>query len=118
MPQRIDELPLYAGDGRPDRADFCPPNGVHRDDGGRLRQAVALAYVDAEFLDEVLLDLERERRAAADDEAQALHVVGRRELRQEAADGRDDVEVIHLLLADDGDRFLWREAVEDDDLCA
>ena len=114
----VDELPLDAGDGGTDGADDGLSDRIHRDDGRGFREAVAFAYIDAEFLDEILLDLERQRRAAADDEAEALHVLRRRELREEAANGRNHIEIVDFFLADDADRLFWREAVEDDDLCA
>lgn len=70
----VDELP---GDARHDGAagaDFRLFGRVHRDDRRRLGKAVALADVDAELVHEILLDLERQRRAARDDEAQRGHV--------------------------------------------
>ena len=82
----VNELP---GDARNDGAtgaDFRLLGRVHRDDWRGLGKAVALADVDAELVHEVLLNLQRQRRAARDDEAQGGHVFLARELRQQAAD--------------------------------
>ena len=114
----IDDAPVDVFYDRADRADLGMAGRVHRHDRTRFRETVAFADIDAEFLHEILLDLERQRRAAADDEAQRMHVLLRRELRKEAADRRNYVEIVDALAADGADRFLRRELIEDDDSCA
>ena len=115
---RIDDLVFEVRETRADGARDRMTWFRQRDQWRSLGEAVALADVDAEFRLELLLNLHGQRCAARDDDAHGGHVLGLGELREQAADRGDDIEVVDFLLADDRDGLFRREGIEDDRLGA
>ena len=114
----VDNLPPDIRHNLAAGADNGPAGRVNGENGGGFGQAVTFADIDMEFLDKILLYLQGQNRAAADDQPQGFHILRRCQFGEQTADGRHDIHIGDLFLPNDGDGFLGRKGVQDNNACA